>query len=82
MAQIIVRHLEETVKAALKERAARHACSMEEEVRQILRAAVSADAPVSVRLGSRIAARFAAVGLSEPIPELQGQTVEPMHFDT
>ena len=55
---------------------------MEEEVRQILRAAVSADAPVSVRLGSRIAARFAAVGLSEPIPELQGQTVEPMHFDT
>ena len=40
MAQFIVRHLEEDVKARLKRRAARHGRSMEEEVRHILRDAV------------------------------------------
>jgi antitoxin FitA len=40
MAQFLVRHLEEDVKARLKRRAARHGRSMEEEVRDILRDAV------------------------------------------
>jgi hypothetical protein len=34
------------------------------------------------RLGSRIAARFAGAGLTEPLPELHGQTIEPMNLST
>jgi len=40
MAQFIVRHLEEAVKARLRRRAARHGRNMEDEVRHILRDAV------------------------------------------
>ena len=40
MAQFVVRHLEDDVKARLKRRAANHGRSMEEEVRHILRDAV------------------------------------------
>lgn len=78
MAQVIVRNIDDDVKAGLKARAAQHGWSMEEEVRQILRRAVSEEAQARPRLGSRIAARFAGAGLTEPLPELQGQTIEPM----
>src|SRR5262249_279271 len=64
MAQFIVRHLEETVKARLKRRAARHGRSMEDEVRHILRDAVKAQNHHVSKLGSRIAAHFAKVGLT------------------
>lgn len=80
MAQVIVRNIEEGVKASLKARASEHGWSMEEEVRQILRRAVSMDERVRPKLGSRIAARFAGAGLTEPLPELRGQTIEPMGF--
>lgn len=78
MAQVIVRNIEDDVKAGLKARASRHGWSMEEEVRQILRQAVSEGGQARPRLGSRIAARFANAGLTEPLPELHGQTVAPM----
>lgn len=78
MAQVIVRNLEDDVKAGLKLRASRHGWSMEEEVRQILRRAVSEEGQARPKLGSRIAARFAGAGLTEPLPELHGQTIEPM----
>jgi plasmid stability protein len=78
MAQVIVRNIEDDVKAGLKERASLHGWSMEEEVRQILRQAVSTAAPARTRLGSNIAARFAGAGLTEPLAELHGQTIEPM----
>ena len=38
----------------------------------------SVDAPARTRLGSNIAARFAGAGLTEPLAELHGQTIEPM----
>jgi plasmid stability protein len=78
MAQVIVRNIDDDVKAGLKARAALHGWSMEEEVRQILRHAVWDQAAVQPSLGTRIAARFAGVGLTEPLPELQGQAIEPM----
>jgi plasmid stability protein len=78
MAQVIVRNIEDDVKAGLKARASEHGWSMEEEVRQILRRAVSAEARVRPKLGSRIAARFVGAGLTEPLPELRGQTIVPM----
>ena len=80
MAQVIVRNIEDDVKAGLKARASQHGWSMEEEVRQILRRAVSVEGQARPRLGSRIAARFAGNGLAEPLPELRGQTIEPMGF--
>jgi len=76
----IVRNIEVEVKTGLKQRAARHGWSMEEEVRQILRNAVSQAEPPPVKLGSRIANRFAGIGLVEPLPELHQQTISPMSF--
>ena len=73
MAQFIVRDLEDDVKARLKRRAARHGHSMEEEVRHILRDAVKGQNQGVASLGSRIAARFAKVGLTAELPELRGQ---------
>jgi len=81
MSQVVVRNLEEGVKAGLKQRAALHGWSMEEEVRQILRKVVLADASASP-LGSRIAARFAGCGIKEDLPELHGQAIAGMDFDS
>jgi antitoxin FitA len=81
MAQFVVRNLDDDIKAALKRRAREHGWSMEEEVRQILRRAVDQPPMVSSRLGSRIAARFADVGLEQPLPELRGHEIEPMALD-
>jgi plasmid stability protein len=80
MAQVIVRNLEDDVKAVLKRRAKQHGWSMEEEVREILRRAVNEEPTGSAQLGLRIAARFADVGLVEPLPELSGQSIAPMSF--
>jgi plasmid stability protein len=77
MAQLLVRHLDQDVKARLVRRARRHGRSTEAEVRDILRAAVAADNPDRPRLGSRIAARFARTGLSAEIPELRGHAARP-----
>lgn len=82
MAQVIVRNIEAEVKTGLKQRATLHGWSMEEEVRQILRSAVSQPEPARVRLGSRIAERFAGIGLTESLPELHDQAIAPMSFGT
>jgi plasmid stability protein len=81
MAQFIVRDLEEDVKARIKRRAALHKRSMEEEIRQILRNAVSGDNQPVTRLGSRIAARFSRTGLTAELPELHGQSPRSARFD-
>ena len=75
MAQFIVRHLEDDVKARLKRRAERHGRSMEEEVRHILRNVVKDETRRAPKLGSRISARFKTLGLTEDLPELRGQPV-------
>lgn len=80
MAQFVVRHLEDEIKARLQRRAARHGRSMEEEVREILRNALKNEgAPISL-LGMRIAARFLRRGLTEDLPELHGHIARPAHF--
>ena len=61
MASITIRNLDDDIKQSLRVRAAMHGHSMEEEVRSILRAALTQ--PAAPRgLGSRIHARFAALG--------------------
>lgn len=78
MAQLLVRHLEDGVKARLQRRARRHGRSTEAEVREILRNAVRGEAGARAPLGSRLAACFAGVGLlEEEIPELRGQPPRP-----
>lgn len=81
MAQILVRQIEDDVKERLQQRARRHGHSTEEEVREILRNAVRAEQGEPAALGSRIAARFADVGLDDDIPELRGEPVRPAVFD-
>jgi len=81
MAQLIVRQLDEDVKLALQRRAKAHDRSTEEEVREILRAAVHTGQPAPVKLGSAISGRFRGRGLREDITELHGQTVQPAQFD-
>jgi plasmid stability protein len=80
MAQLTVRNLEDDVKLRLKRRAVRNGTSLEDEVRQILRNAVKADARPEMGLGTRIAARFAGIGLTEPLPEFRGEAIKPIDF--
>jgi plasmid stability protein len=80
VAQLVVRNLEETVKARLRRRASRHGHSMEEEVRDILRNAVKPEGPATIALGSRIRSRFAHLGLQEDIAELRGHKPRPAVF--
>jgi plasmid stability protein len=82
VAQILIRQLDDDLKARLQRRARQHGRSTEEEVREILRNAVRDEDQSPARLGSRIAARFTKVGLDEPIPELRGHTVEPARFES
>ncbi len=81
MAQLVVRNLDVDIKAALKRRAVEHGWSMEEEIRQILRLAVSEYGVASGQLGSRIAGRFTGNGLEGPMPEWRGEVAEPMAFE-
>jgi plasmid stability protein len=83
MAQLLVRNLEEDVKARLRVLAAEHGRSMEEEVRAILRQAVTAPQRPSGGLGTEIAALFKGNGLrdGEEIPEMRGDIMQPWKFD-
>jgi plasmid stability protein len=81
MAQLVVRNLEEEVKARLRQRALRHGRSTEEEVREILRNAVRDEYPPRTLLGSRLRKRFAGIGLEDEIPELRGEFAQPAKFE-
>ena len=80
MAQDIVCTIDDDYNRLLEMRAARHGWSIEEEVRQILLSAVSDEVPAYQNLGSRIAARFAGVGLTKPLNEFRENIIEPMDF--
>jgi len=61
MASITIRNLDDLVKARLRMAAARHGCSMEEEVRQILRQTLLSESDQG-QLGTRIHQQFAVLG--------------------
>jgi plasmid stability protein len=82
MAQLLVRHLDDDVKVKLQRRARRHGRSTEEEIREILRNAVRDEGGTRAPLGSRLAARFARIGLEEDIPELRDQPARPAEFES
>jgi antitoxin FitA len=76
MGQLIVRNLENAVKAKLQYRAKRHGRSMEEELRDILRNAANED-DTSVGLGTEISSLFSQAGLDAEIPEFRGHGIKP-----
>ena len=82
MAQFVVRHLEDDVAEKLKKRAKRHARSMEDEVRHILRNAVHEEGADVGKLGSQIAQRFRRSGLTTDLPEWRGRAVSAADFDS
>lgn len=85
MAQILVRNLDEPLKARLQRRAKRHGRSMEAEVREILRTTLREEEPPKRKLGSEIVALFSGQGIGlregEEIRELRGYPVKPPTFD-
>jgi plasmid stability protein len=62
MASITIRKLDEPTKQRLRLRAAHNKRSMEDEARNILRAALAATAVASLDLGQVIQRRFARLG--------------------
>lgn len=80
MAQLVVRDLADSVKEKLRQRASRRRRSLEAEVREILSDAVARPESNEGRLGSRIAGRFAGLGLDRDITELRGQPARPARF--
>jgi antitoxin FitA len=82
VAQLVVRNVENSVKERLKRRARRNGRSMEEEVRDILRAAVHKEenAPTG-GLGTEIAKLFPKSGPDFVIEEFHGDDLEPPTFD-
>ena len=80
MASITIRNLSDDLKQLLRIQAAEHGHSMEEEAREILRAALTEDTP-SVNLAQAIRARFAPLGGVElEIPPREPMR-EPPSFD-
>lgn len=76
MTQLIVCQIDDDTISRLKKRATMHGFSVEEEVAQILRSAVTETDHTRKKLGSRIAARFKDIGLTEPLTEFaQNPTV-------
>ncbi len=81
MASITIRNLDDNIKARLRIAAARHGCSMEEEVRQILRRTLTAEDSKS-KLGTRIHKRFAVLGgLDLPLPDRSAARAAPVFSD-
>jgi antitoxin FitA len=84
MAQILVRNLDDRLKARLQRRAKRHGHSMEEEAREILRNALHEEEVPKRGFGSETVALFSGSGvyLDEPIAEIQGMRMEIPDFDS
>ena len=82
MAQLVVRNIENSVKARLRRRAAQNGNSMEEEVRDILRDAVKEEDSAAGVLGTEISSLFSKSGLEEDenLPELRGFKMRPPSF--
>jgi plasmid stability protein len=62
MASITIRNLDETVKAKLRRRAAKHQRSMEDEARNILRAALAESGNSPGNIAAAIRRRFQPLG--------------------
>jgi plasmid stability protein len=80
MATLTVRGFDDELHARLRVRAAQHGRSMEAEVRAILREQLLASPPAA-GLGSRIHARFAALGGVELEPPSRSESPRAAAFE-
>jgi antitoxin FitA len=80
MSTLTIRNLEPVIKDKLRMAAAAHGRSMEEEVRTILRN-VLAQPTAPMDLGSRIHARFAAIGGVELDLPTRSEAVRTANFE-
>ncbi len=80
MAQLIVRNIEESLKAGLKRRARRHRHSMEEEAREILRNALKDEERPEAGLGTRIHRLFTGFGWDAEIAKIPDRPIKPAQF--
>lgn len=83
MAQLLVRNVDDRLKARLQRRAKRNGRSMEAEAREILRDALRKDEVPNVGFGTATVALFSGNGvfLDEPIKEIRGLRMEVPTFD-
>ena len=77
MASITIRNLDDELKSKLRLQSAQHGCSMEAEVRNILRLVLTPSAPQS-DFAARVHQRFAELQLDAlPIPGRQAVRTPP-----
>lgn len=82
MASLLIRKLDDTLHARLKERALQHGCSLEEEVRETLRLALARDAsahePVSLmRIAAQVFGPARGIELELPARSLDRDRAPP-----
>lgn len=81
MSSLTIRNLDDQLKTMLRLQAARHGCSMEQEVRDILRRAVQAQ-PAETGFAQKIRQRFAGLNADElPIPKRRAARLPVMSKD-
>ncbi len=77
MANLTIRNLDDELKSLLRQQAARHGCSMEQEARDILHRAVQAQA-AGPDFAQRIHQRFAGLKVDTlPIPKRRAARLPP-----
>ena len=81
MASITVRNLDDSIKRRLCIRAAENRSSMEQEARDILKAALDEEAAPVRNLGTAAHERFKPFGGVELEIPARGRTCEPPRFD-
>jgi plasmid stability protein len=83
MAQLLVRNVDDRLKARLQRRARRNGRSMEAEVREILATTLCQDERPKRKLGSEVVALFSGQGIyiDEPIREIRGMHMEIPTFN-
>lgn len=78
MSSITVRNIEESIKVGLRIRAARHGCSMEQEVRNILQQTIAQGAPEQISFAELVNRRFKGMAVLDlPIPARQAVRTPP-----
>lgn len=82
MGRLLVRKFDDDLKRRLRERAARHGVSMEEEARIILQATLLKDEGRQPGFGTRFAALFENIpNNDEPLPSVPDTRACPASFD-
>jgi len=77
MASLTIRNFDDELKILLRQQAARHGCSMKQEVREILRQAVQMQ-PAGAGFAQRIQRRFAGLDADDlPIPKRRAARLSP-----